>query len=159
MSKEVIFNSVSRIDLLYRLLWSAISLLLAWLIIRDGSLINWIIGIIFLVLAGLSLFFCSNLRVTKSEMEIGVCGLTLRSVPLKEVSDAKIYTPEEFPVFYKFVFGVYFRGPGTWFFASGRDVLHIRWNEGKNGAMVSVQNPEELRKCLEQLGIQITAAR
>lgn len=156
MDNHVVFVSKSCIALVYRALWAALLAVLAWLVAKDGGVLGLTIGVLFFGFALLILVFSVHVRISDSVLRAGVCGLDLQTVNIGDISEVTFYKPEELPVFYTFVCGVYFRGPGTWFFASGRSVVHIRWKNGKAGVMVSVNDGndmEELKKHFDELGV------
>lgn len=108
---DVVFVSRSRIALVYRALWAALLAVLAWLVAKDGGALGLTIGVLFLAFALLILVFFVHVRISDSVLRAGVRGLDLRTVDIGDISEVTFHKPEELPVFYTFVCGVYFRGP------------------------------------------------
>lgn len=154
MYKNVDYSSSARISLVYRIFWAGLFTALALFFLRDGGVLGWTFGLLFVLFGLLFLIFSADCRISGSRIEIGSCGVMFRSVEFDDVTSVRFYSGEDMPIFYKFIFGVYYRGPGTWFFAAGRSVVHIRWDEGKKGVMCSVDDVTKLKSHLDKLGLK-----
>lgn len=134
----------SQLPLWIRAIYSAVFLVAAIWLVLDRSVSSVIWGILLLLLAAVSLFYSTFVKVDGEILTAGVMGVSLVKWRLSDISSVAEFSLDELPLPYKWVFGIYIRDVKSLFFASGREAISLRNSATKWHIMVSVKGCGEL---------------